>query len=256
MATEQPPQYGQFPITPWSLVGRAANATPDARRDSLGQLLQRYLPALRAHLVLRKGIKPQAADDLMQGFIADKVVASEILARADRERGKFRTFLCTALDHYVVSQSRRTRAKKRSPTGDGSAMADIDDVAEPADDDSPPAPGESGDAFDVAWARQVIESAVEIMRADCLAGGRRDVWELFDLRVLGPTLRGEEPPPYEQIVKQTGATSPLQLSNLLVTGKRMFLRTLRGVIAEYARDDDEVEEELRDLKSVLAHAMT
>ena len=56
--------------------------------------------------------------------------------------------------------------------------------------------------------------------------------------------------------RQTGASSPLQLSNLLVTGKRMFLRTLRGVIAEYARDEDEVEEELRELKRVLEHALT
>src|SRR3954469_20152896 len=95
-----------FPVTQWSLVGRAGNATAESRRDSLGQLVQRYWPALRTHLVLKKRMKPEAAEDLLQSFVVDKVVAAELIAKADKDRGKFRTFLCTALDHYAISESR------------------------------------------------------------------------------------------------------------------------------------------------------
>jgi RNA polymerase sigma-70 factor (ECF subfamily) len=241
--------YRPFPVTPWSLVGRAANATVESRRESLGQLLQRYLPALKTHLTLKKRIPPHKAEDLVQGFIADKVVASEILSYADRERGKFRTFLCTALDHYAVSQNRMARAKKRSP-GDGGAVGDLDDAPEPADSDG----ADPADSFDVSWARQVIDQSVELMRQECISSKRPELWELFDLRVLGPTLRGVAPPPYEQLVARSKALSPLQLSNQLVTAKRMFTRILRNVISEYARDESEVEEEIRDLKVILARA--
>src|SRR4051812_18862676 len=167
MSKSDEAQHQNFPITPWSLVGRAANATVESRRDSLGRLVQRYWPALRTHLVLKKRMKPEAAEDLLQSFVVDKVVAAELIAKADKDRGKFRTFLCTALDHYAISESRMRRAKKRSPTGD--ALADIDAVAEPAEDAAgPAAPGQSGDTFDVAWARQLIESAVRTMRDECM----------------------------------------------------------------------------------------
>jgi RNA polymerase sigma-70 factor (ECF subfamily) len=245
--------FKPFPATPWSLVGRAAHATIESRRESLEALLSRYLPALRTHLLYKKRLAPDRADDLLQGFIADKVVAAEILSHADRERGKFRTFLCTALDRYLISQTRMDRARKRMPgpeaggTGTGPAIADIDTTPEqPADATTP------GDSFDVAWARQLIDRAVTLMQAECESGGRKDLWELFDLRVLGPTLRGTEPPPYEDLLARTGATSPLKLSNLLVTAKRMYVRILRNVISEYARDESEVDEEMRDLKTILS----
>ena len=214
-AADRQNDYQPFPVTPWSLVGRAVNATVESRRQSLGQLLYRYMPALRAHLILQKRFKPDRADDLLQGFIADKVVAQEVIAYADKERGKFRTFLCTALDHYAVSEIRRDRAKKRSPD-DG--LADIDATPDAAHPDSSPA-----DSFDVEWARTVVTQTMDQMRTECEKSERADLWQIFDARVIGPTIRGEEPSDYETLVKRTGATSPLQLSNLLVTAKRMFI---------------------------------
>ncbi|CAN5351891.1 sigma factor [soil metagenome] len=246
MPADRPNDYQPFPVTPWSLVGRAVNATVESRRESLGQLLFRYMPALRAHLILKKRFKPDRADDILQGFIADKVVAQETIAYADRERGKFRTFLCTALDHYAVSQIRHDRAKKRAP---GEGVADIDEAPEAAHPDSTPA-----DSFDVEWARTVVTQTMDQMRAECEKSDRADVWQIFDARVIGPTIRGEDPPDYETLVARTGAASPLQLSNLLVTAKRMFIRTLRDVVSEYARDEEELEEEIRDLRKILGAA--
>ena len=92
------------------------------------------------------------------------------------------------------------------------------------------------------------------MRAECERSDRNDLWQIFDARVIGPTLRGEEPPAYDALVKRTGAASPLQLSNLLVTAKRMFIRTLRDVVSEYARDESELEEEIHDLRKILSSA--
>src|SRR5678815_584864 len=103
------PSSGQeFPTTRWSLIERtqcADGAPVAAGRTAMGMVLTRYLPPLRAHL-LRRGIAADRVDDLLQGFIADKVLERDLLATADRERGRFRSFLITALNNYAANQLR------------------------------------------------------------------------------------------------------------------------------------------------------
>jgi len=48
--------------------------------------------------------------------------------------------------------------------------------------------------------------------------------------------------------------SPGQVWHATRTGKQMFARHLRAVVREYAGTDAEVEEELRDLRRILAGA--
>ena len=117
-----------FPATPWSLVARASRAGGDDRRESLGLLLQRYLPALRTHLVVARQVGAERADDLLQGFVADKVVEQDLIAAAERERGKFRSFLRVALNRYVVDQRRREHAARRHAPGE---QVPLDDQAGP-----------------------------------------------------------------------------------------------------------------------------
>jgi RNA polymerase sigma-70 factor (ECF subfamily) len=247
MSNEARPNYQPFPLTPWSLIGRAAdsdNGDLDAQRAYLNDLLQRYLPALRAHLIYGKRMQPDAADDLLQSFIAEKVVENGLIGNADRDKGKFRTFLLAALSRYHVSQIRKAKAQKRSP-GDGEIVA-FEEYHEPAAGDRPDR------AFEVEWAKQVIAEATSRTEKACAADGRTQVWQLLKARILDPALQGVEPLSYEQMVERFGLKSPLQVSNLLVTGRRMYLRHLRAVIGEYARDEAEIDEEMRDLRAVLS----
>ena len=237
-----------FPMTPWSLVARAANDGTEGAaatmREALGVLLQRYLPALRAHLTLHRRIAPDQADDLLQSFVSRKVLEQRLIARSDRTRGRFRSFLLKALDHYVIDQLRQTKSR-------GGAPAQLDELQELdlADDD---ADAEPSQAFDRAWAKEVVAEAVRRMRAECQRTSRPDVWGVFEHRVLAPSLHGAEPLPYEQLVKTYALDSTAQASNVLMTAKRTFARMLRSVIAESAEDDAEIEEDLKDLKQILA----
>jgi DNA-directed RNA polymerase specialized sigma24 family protein len=237
-----------FPMTPWSLVARAAtDGTEGAAatmREALGTLLQRYLPALRAHLILHRRIAPDLADDLLQSFVSRKVLEQRLIARSDRTRGRFRSFLLKALDHYVIDQLRQQKSR-------GGAPSQLDEMQELdlADDDAEAQPSQ---AFDRAWAKEVVAEAVRRMRAECQRTSRPDVWGVFEHRVLAPSLHGAEPLPYEQLVKTYALDSPAQASNVLMTAKRTFARMLRGVIAESAEDDAEIEQDLRDLKQILA----
>jgi RNA polymerase sigma-70 factor (ECF subfamily) len=226
--------FNPFPPTQWSLVERAAQTDPDGRRKALDALLRLYLPALRAHLRIVRRLRADDADDLLQGFVADKVVESGIVARADVTRGRFRSFLLVALDRYVVSQLRRDHAAKRMGA-----------PARPRESQDAVAPnGNPSDAFDTAWAREVVAEAKRRMEADCRGSGREDVWAAFAQHLAAPSVD----------LTLDAARHSKKESNLLVTAKRAFRRAVRSVIADYVRDEHEVDDEIRDLKRALARA--
>jgi RNA polymerase sigma-70 factor (ECF subfamily) len=251
MGSGEPSQPAQrvFPSTHWSIIDCARQEDLQGRRPALSELLARYLPALRAHLLIRRSIDPEQVDDALQSFISSKVLEADLIARADRARGKFRTLLLTALDRFVISRQRHDQAAKRG----GGRTESLETLAEPEAARDARAPSrDEADAFDVAWARQILRIAVERMRAQCETDGRLDVWGVFESRVLRPALEGSEPADYERVVARFGVRSPTQLWNAVRTGKLLFARVLRGVVAEYAACDEEVEAELADLRAICA----
>ena len=236
----------KFPTTHWSLIGQAGQEDPTLRRAALGEFLTRYLPALKAHLVFRKQIAPGHVEDLLQDFVASKILEQNLLPRVVRGKGKFRTWLLTALDRFVISERRYRMAAKRCPTGpirlEATEHLPLASAATPSA------------AFDQAWAREVLAETLRRMQSECVAAQRPDVWGVFECRVLAPTVANAPPLPYEQLVERFHFASPAQASNVLITAKRMFVRHLRAVVGEYAPDRDSVDEEIRDLQRILAQA--
>ena len=244
MAASLDGQPERFPATRWSLVAQAGAGDLQTRREALEQLLTRYLPALRAHLVFRKRLAPEQADDLLQEFVASKILEHDLIARADRKLGKLRTLLLTALDRFVANSLRDERAQKRHPT-DGAVVGFDEDIV------PLPAGSQPADAFDLAWARGVIDQALQQMRRECGMSGRGQVWAVFECRVVGPILDGTPAVDYAELVQRFGFRSPIQAANTLITGKRMYARCLRSVIGEYA-DEEEIDDEINELKQTLA----
>ena len=108
------------------------------------------------------------------------------------------------------------------------------------------------DAFDVAWARRVIEQALAGMRGECEGAGRGDLWAIFEGRILAPTLDGADPVPYDELVSRYGLQSPKQAANAVVTARRMFVRYLREVVAQYVARPEDVDGEIAELQQILA----
>jgi DNA-directed RNA polymerase specialized sigma24 family protein len=223
----------------------AAQQDAEAKREALGQLLARYLPALQAHLVYRKRLPPEKADDLVQEFVTNKILEKDLIARADQQLGKFRTLLLTALDRFVKNQIRNEHAKKRSP--EKGAVQTFDERHEGVSAEQQPS-----EAFDVTWARGVIAEALRQMQAECEASGRQDLWGVFQCRVVGPILEAAPPVDYKQLVERFGFRSPTQASNVLTTAKRMYARALRSAVSQYTQDEQEIESEIKELKEILA----
>jgi DNA-directed RNA polymerase specialized sigma24 family protein len=243
MTRETDPSYHSFSTTIWSLVGRARRGDGEEQKKALDQLLRRYLPALRAYLVHRKHLQVAFADDLLQEFLLNKVVERDIIGKAVPGIGRFRYFLLKSLDHFLVSEHRRTHTKARFADG----VVPIDETIDAAE-----ARPEPQNAFDVAWAKQLLSDTVESMRKKCDSIGRPDVWDVFQGRLLDPLLHGAEPASYAGLVARHHLVSPDKASNLRVTARRMFVSTLRDQIAEYEPDEVMVDEEIADLMRILS----
>ena len=85
---------GRFATTQWSLVLAAGKGGSADARAALERLCSIYWYPVFA-FVRRRGHSVEEAEDLTQSFFS-RLIEKEDLAAADRDRGRFRTFLLTA----------------------------------------------------------------------------------------------------------------------------------------------------------------
>jgi hypothetical protein len=229
--------FGSFQTTNWTGISRAKAVDPQIKRQALAELATRYRPALLRYLVAVRKMKLDRAEDLVQDFLAVKILQRDLVAKAEKSRGKFRSFLLKSLNNYVIDCARAAPDPELS----------IDEER-----DDRPSQGDGEGQFAVEWARQTMGETYRRMEAYCQAEGKMHVWRIFDERVIQPTLHHREPPAYEELAKKYGFRSPKEASLVFVTGKRMFDRMLRSVIGDYARNDEEIAAEIADLMELLS----
>jgi RNA polymerase sigma-70 factor (ECF subfamily) len=223
-----------FPTTSWTDIRDASAEGALGRQTALEELLRRYWPALWAHLVYKKRVPLDKADDLVQSFVQEKILERNLLGAADPAKGKFRTFLLTALDRFLIDCWRKEQVA-------------LDATALP-----PKAEGESpSDVFDLAWAMQVLVQSVGRLRAECESKRRADLWGVFAGRALA-VLGGAEPIAYKVLAEHLELHSDKQAANRYAIAEAMFHRNFRAVLAEYAGGD--VEAEARDFLGILCEA--
>jgi RNA polymerase sigma-70 factor (ECF subfamily) len=233
-----------FPATHWSLVDRARQSDEVARREALAHFLQQYLPALKMHLTAGKRLSVERAEDLLQGFVADKIIEQSILDHARRGQGKFRSFLLATLNHYIISQYRIESAAKRQPA-QGLTELHANETQMSGGDDP-------ADQFNIAWARELVAEAIQRMKAECFRSNRRDLWSIFEARLLKPAFDGHPPTDYAVLVEELSLATPLDACRLLTTAKRMFSRNLHAVASEYAvPEEGGSDAEIEDLRKTL-----
>lgn len=232
--------YNNFPDTIPALLDQAKDSDSRIRGPALDTVLRRYLPPLKTHLIYRKRLRVEEAEDVLQSFVTDKILQAKLLKKVDPSRGRFRSWLLTVLDNYLADWERkkgRVRQIHAQPGGD--ELEDMANASEPL-----------ADQFEVEWARETLAEVLRRME-QALQDHRH--WEVFRHRVVLPCLENAEALPYEDLVKKLGFTSPMQASNALITAKRTFVRLLQEVISEYV-DPQDVEEEIRSLWAILSRS--
>src|SRR2546425_494954 len=111
-----------FTTTHWSVVLMAGQSASPQAEAALERLCRTYWYPLYAY-VRRQGHSPQDAQDLTQEFFA-RLLEKNYLGSVEREKGKFRSFLLAALNHFLANERDRARAAKR---GGGKPLISLDD---------------------------------------------------------------------------------------------------------------------------------
>ncbi len=230
-----------FRTTQWGLVIAASADGAEEARAALEELYRLYCYPVYS-FIRRRGHSRQDAQDLTQDFFVH-LLEKATLARADSQRGRFRSFLLGALDHFLAHAAARAGAGKR---GGGCQWIFLDDDA--AEDGYQLAAPEGMTAekvFDARWAATLVEVTFARLRSELESEGKG---ELFN--ALQGFLVGEEDASYQQV----GDALSLSLGALKTSVHRLRVRyraLLRAAVARTVATPGQVDEEFRYLRAAL-----
>jgi RNA polymerase sigma-70 factor (ECF subfamily) len=232
----------RFHTTSWSLVLAAVRPTSESQA-ALADLCQTYWKPIYA-FIRRNGHTPDEAQDLTQAFFAE-FLEKNYVRGADRSRGRFRSFLLSAVKHFLSHQRDRAQALKR---GGGQTHLSID--ADAAEIWYAPAAVDSltpETLFERRWALSVLERVVAKLNS-----GFEQTHPAVDFNRLMTFLSGDSrTESYEDWAAETGASAG-SLRTSVYRMRKKYRELLRAEIAETVADPNEVEDEIRFLRAVLS----
>ena len=234
-------QAPSFQTTSWSMV-LAAAADSERAEPALATLCQQYWRPVYA-FIRRHGYSSDQAQDLTQAFFA-VLLEKNYLRDAKQERGRFRSFLLTAVKHFLSNQKAREQALKR---GGGQPHISIN----PAEAESWYSPevvdGETPEhLFERRWALSLLEQVMAKLRAEFEKPAKAGQFDL-----LSPFLNGDPGLGYETAAEQAGMSAG-SLRTAVHRMRRKYRTLLREEIAETVARPEEIDEEIRFLLKVLS----
>ena len=232
----------RFATTHWSIVAAAGGRPSPESREALAALCQTYWYPLYAY-VRSHGRRAQDAEDLTQEFFAT-LLEKGYLQAADRERGRFRSFLLTAFKRFLGKEQERANAQKR---GGGKTILSIDFQTgegryqrEPSHDWTPER------VFDRRWALTILEQVLARLAAEYAAKQKGRLWEQ-----LQPYLTGTAgAPSYAAVASVLGITEGA-VKVAVHRMRRRYRELLREEIVQTVDSPQEVDDELTLLLAAL-----
>lgn len=193
--------------------------------------------------VRRRGHPPADAEDLTQAFFA-RLLERRDVATVRPERGRFRSYLLAAMNHFLSDEWDKARALKRGGLRVipfDARLAESVDVLEGSDRLTPEV------LFDRRWAMTVLEEVHRRLRREYERDGRGALFGALRFSLMAESAAGG----YAGI----GGTLGMSEGAVKVAVHRLrqrYRRLLRELIAETVASPDEVEDELRCLRRALA----
>jgi RNA polymerase sigma factor (sigma-70 family) len=244
-------QADPFTATHWSVIVAAGStqADPETASAALAQLCETYWPPLYSY-VRGRGYSVHDAQDLTQGFFAH-LIEHKIHLRADRQLGKFRSFLLASLKNFLSHAREREQALKR---GGGREFLPLEEGrVEEAESLFQTHCASGGSAlpedklFEKTWAETLVETALERLAAAYKAEGKG---ELFDRLQTFVAVGAEPLPSYSELAARLAVAESTIRSHVTRLRAR-YREMLRAEVRRTVDKESEVDEELRDLLRVL-----
>ncbi|HKA00581.1 MAG TPA: hypothetical protein VKE70_28915 [Candidatus Solibacter sp.] len=236
------PLSNQFPTTTWTLV-LSAGAEQDARStEALAVLCETYWYPLYAY-IRRRGYTVDQAQDLIQEFFT-RVLEKRYIDRADRNKGRFRAFLLTALKYFLFDEMDRRQSLKRNrglPALPFEVRKGEESYRlEPFHEETPER------IFERRWALALLDRVMSRLRKDA---AREDASGPFDS--LKHYLLSQGQVPYAQLAGEFHTTEGA-LRVAVHRLRRRYRAILREEIASTVTGESEVDAEIQYLAAILA----
>jgi len=238
---------GVFQTTCWDQFHLAKTLDASSRRPVIEALTSRYWRPVYCFL-LRKGRGQEEALDLTQGFFQEIVLGKGLFEKADPLKGRFRTFLLTALTRYVSMEHRRQSARKRTPPQEVLHL----DVADLYNLPVLEYAGSPEQAFMYSWGADLLERAMVEVETECRSDGRGVHWQVFYERVARPILEETDAPDLGEVSRRFGIEDTKTASNMVITVKRRFRAAVQRLLGETLGTGADVDDELNDLVAILS----
>ncbi len=229
-----------FPATGLSLLVRAADADPSARRAALDRLLSAYWKPVYKYIRLRWRAGNEDAKDWTQEFFAI-ALERDYLQKYDPAKARFRTYLRTCVDGFVANQLKAANRVKR---GGGTEKLSLDFLSADAELGLPSkAVSDPEELFHREWIRNLFQMAIAALEQSCAAKGRPEVFAVFARYDLDPPA---EKKTYREMADELGIT-PTQLNNYLASARRQFRQMVLERLADVCANEAEFQAETNAL---------
>jgi len=238
-------QRKDFTVTSWTAVIKASDPTGPGAQAALEKLCQSYWYPLYAY-TRRRGYDAHSAEDLTQEFFY-RLLKDNFLRVADRERGRFRTFLLTAMMHFLSNERTRAHAAKR---GGGQRVISLDEeVAESRYVKDLLSDASAVKTFEQSWASTLLEQVREQLRSEYVAAGKGDLFDALRDYLKDATDSGDYRALAESLQMKPGAVA-VAVHRL----RHRYADLLRVAIAETLADPTpaSIEAELQHLMVALS----
>jgi len=232
-----------FPTTRWSLI---LNSTADARNqapNALGELCRAYWYPVYSFIRAR-GSSADEAQDLTQEFFLH-LISKGIVASADPNQGRFRSYLAGCLKHFIADQADRNRARKR---GGGTIMLDLDvATAEQRYGQDLEYCETPERIFERHWAMAVVTQTCDQLRDSLAREGRESLFACLRQFLPG----SPEPSSYATAASELGMSEGA-IKVAIHRLRRRFRDLLRANVTHTLADPRDVDDEIRFLLTSLA----
>ena len=237
----------RFPTTQWTEIENLSCGGTDQQKALIESLFQRYWKPVYAWL-RRQGYESGQAEEYTQGFFCDIVLERNLASKAERHKGRFRTFLLKAMKDFISDEYRKAHAQKRTPK-QGLARLDDPEAILPAFTKQT----RPDDVFTYMWASDFLKEVLTKLEVEYINSSRKAHWLVFKHKIYEPMLNGHDSPSYEALCAQLNIPDAKTAAAMVTTVKRRFRSLLRSIIRSQVESEETIDQEIQELFQVFSN---
>jgi RNA polymerase sigma-70 factor (ECF subfamily) len=205
------------------------------------ELCRAYWYPLYAY-VRRRGHGVEEAQDLTQEFFA-RLLEKHWVGEADPGRGRFRSFLLMAVNHFLANEWRRSQAAKR---GGGQPVISLDATAEGRYAQETASTLTPEKLYQRRWALSLFDRALGRLRAEYAARGRTRLFACLKEFLSEESAEGD----YARLGAEL-EMSPGAVAAAVHRLRQHYRELVREEVAHTVETPAEMEDEIRSLLAAL-----